>query len=96
MSLHGEKLRTDLRVINTGDAAFDFTAALHSYFEVLDISKAKVNGLAGLTYLDKVRAPPAPLTAPDALSPSSLGNRPRTIRCPILPQPWKPSHPPHA
>ena len=58
MSLHGEKLRTDLRVINTGDAAFDFTAALHSYFEVLDISKAKVSGLAGLTYLDKARSLP--------------------------------------
>lgn len=55
VSLHGEKLRTDLRVINTGDAAFEFTAALHSYFEVLDIAKAKVSGLAGLTYLDKVR-----------------------------------------
>ena len=54
VSLHGEKLRTDLRVINTGDAAFEFTAALHSYFEVLDIAKAKVNGLAGLKYLDKV------------------------------------------
>ena len=59
MSLHGEKLRTDLRVINTGDAPFEFTAALHSYFEVLDISEARVSGLAGLTYLDKVRAPAA-------------------------------------
>ena len=32
--LHGEDLQTDLRVINTGDSAFEFTAALHSYFEV--------------------------------------------------------------
>ena len=37
MTLHGEQLRTDLRILNTGDQPFDFTAALHSYFEVLDI-----------------------------------------------------------
>ena len=43
VTLHGEQLRTDLRVINTGDAPFDFTAALHTYIEVLDI---KVGGSA--------------------------------------------------
>ncbi len=56
MTLHGEKLRTDLRIINTGDAPFEFTGALHSYFEVLDVGVAKVKGLAGLSYLDKVAA----------------------------------------
>ena len=54
VTLHGEKLRTDLRVLNTGDAPFEFTGALHSYFEVLDVGVAKVKGLAGLAYLDKV------------------------------------------
>eukprot|EP00208_Stichococcus_sp_RCC1054_P003283 CAMPEP_0206138546 /NCGR_PEP_ID=MMETSP1473-20131121/3398_1 /ASSEMBLY_ACC=CAM_ASM_001109 /TAXON_ID=1461547 /ORGANISM="Stichococcus sp, Strain RCC1054" /LENGTH=342 /DNA_ID=CAMNT_0053532011 /DNA_START=90 /DNA_END=1118 /DNA_ORIENTATION=- len=53
--LHGEELHTDFRVINTGDSAFDFTAALHSYYEVLDIAKARVLGLDGLTYLDKTK-----------------------------------------
>jgi Aldose 1-epimerase len=42
ITLHGEQLRTDLRVLNTGDKPFTFTAALHSYFEVLHVSKAKV------------------------------------------------------
>lgn len=56
--LHGEELHTDFRVINTGDSAFDFTAALHSYYEVLDIAKARVLGLDGLTYLDKVTCAP--------------------------------------
>jgi D-hexose-6-phosphate mutarotase len=37
VTLHGEQLRTDLRVINTGESRFDFTAALHTYIEVLDI-----------------------------------------------------------
>lgn len=60
VSLHGEALRTDLRVINTGDQAFDFTTALHSYFEVAHVSKAKVRGLKGLTYLDKTTDPNNP------------------------------------
>lgn len=54
MTLHGELLRTDLRIINTGKEAFDFTAALHTYIEVLDIKKASVKGLKDLEYLDKV------------------------------------------
>ncbi len=37
VTLHGEQLRTEFRVINTGDAPFNFTAALHTYIEVLDI-----------------------------------------------------------
>lgn len=60
VSLHGEQLRTDLRVINTDDSPFDFTAALHSYFEVLHVKQAKVTGLKGLTYLDKVKDPKNP------------------------------------
>ena len=58
--LHGEELHTDFRVTNTGDAPFDITAALHSYYEVLDIGKARVLGLDGLTYLDKACCPPPP------------------------------------
>ena len=30
----GELLRVDMRVLNTGNSAFDFTAALHTYIEV--------------------------------------------------------------
>ena len=56
VALHGETLRTDLRVLNTDDKPFDFSAALHSYIEVLDVEKAGVRGLQGLDYLDKVGA----------------------------------------
>jgi glucose-6-phosphate 1-epimerase len=42
ITLHGEQLRTDFRVVNTGDAPFEFTAALHTYFEVLGVDKARV------------------------------------------------------
>jgi glucose-6-phosphate 1-epimerase len=34
VTLHGEQLRTDFRVINTDDKPFTFTSALHTYFEV--------------------------------------------------------------
>jgi hypothetical protein len=34
VTLHGEQLRTDFRVINNDDKPFSFTAALHTYFEV--------------------------------------------------------------
>lgn len=55
VSLHGELLRTDLRIINTGDKPFEFTAALHTYIEVDNIRKASVKGLKDLQYLDKVQ-----------------------------------------
>jgi D-hexose-6-phosphate mutarotase len=42
VTLHGEQLRTDFRVMNTGDKPFEFTTALHTYFEVLHVDKAKV------------------------------------------------------
>ncbi|KDD72809.1 aldose 1-epimerase, partial [Helicosporidium sp. ATCC 50920] len=55
VSLHGESLRLDLRVVNVDSHAWSFTTALHSYFEVADLTKAAVRGLAGLTYLDKTQ-----------------------------------------
>jgi hypothetical protein len=42
VTLHGEQLKTDFRVINTDDKPFEFTTALHTYIEVLDVKKAKV------------------------------------------------------
>lgn len=47
MRLHGEQLMTEIRVLNTDTKAFDFTAALHSYFEVKHVSEARVTGLKG-------------------------------------------------
>ena len=47
-------LSISLRIVNTGDSPFTFTAALHNYFRVADVKPAAVQGLSGLTYLDKV------------------------------------------
>ncbi|TXT40395.1 MAG: putative Aldose 1-epimerase [Comamonadaceae bacterium] len=40
---------------NIGDQAFTLTEALHSYFDVQDISHTTVQGLDGCSYLDKVQ-----------------------------------------
>jgi glucose-6-phosphate 1-epimerase len=60
VSLHGEQLKTELKVHNTDDKPFDFTSALHTYIEVLSIEKAKVRVLKGLSYLDKSKDPSKP------------------------------------
>lgn len=52
-----ESLTVRLRVQNTGDSPFAFSAALHNYFLVDDVTRAAVQGLAGVAYHDK--------TAPD-------------------------------
>lgn len=58
IALQGEQLHTELRVHNTDTMPFEFTAALHSYFEVLSVDKAKVTGLKG-----EGRAAPGPVKA---------------------------------
>ena len=51
-----------VRNANAGGESFDFTAALHSYFEVVDaaLPAVRVTGLKGKAYLDKVPDPKAP------------------------------------
>lgn len=61
VTLHGDHLKTEFRVINTGDKPLEFTAALHGYFEVDHVSKARVKGLQGLKVLDKVPNPNNPV-----------------------------------
>ncbi len=48
-----DTLRIALRVGNTGEAAFDFTCALHTYLRVADIGKVSVDGLQGVRFRDK-------------------------------------------
>ena len=44
-----------------GTNDFTFTAALHTYYRVSDVTQAYISGLKGLTYVDKVSLLPAPL-----------------------------------
>lgn len=46
----GDGLSIALAVQNTGDTAFEFTAALHTYLRVDDVRRATVEGLHGVRY----------------------------------------------
>ena len=52
ITLWPDALRLSLSVLNPGDEAFGFTAALHTYLSVSDISQVSVSGLQGLQYSD--------------------------------------------
>lgn len=57
LDLHcsGNTLRMELSAHNSGDTAFEFTVALHTYLQVADVSQARLQGLKGLRYLDAAR-----------------------------------------
>jgi glucose-6-phosphate 1-epimerase len=51
----GRTLDIELACENTGDAALQFTAALHTYLRVADLDAASVEGLSGLRYFDSIK-----------------------------------------
>lgn len=50
----GRSLDIELACENRGEAAFGFTAALHTYLRVADLDAASLEGLTGLRYFDSV------------------------------------------
>lgn len=54
LSPDGNTLRQELTVKNTGNASFDFTAALHTYFTVPDVAELSVEGLVATSYSDSL------------------------------------------
>jgi glucose-6-phosphate 1-epimerase len=55
ISLEKTFLELELRVLNPGAEAFEFTCALHPYLSVGDVRKAEVSGLNGCHYVDKAK-----------------------------------------
>ena len=51
----GRQMDVELACENTGDAALQFTAALHTYLRVADLDAVSVEGLSGLRYFDSVK-----------------------------------------
>ena len=49
----GDSLRVELVTHNSGDKPVTVSQALHTYFQVGDISKVTVRGLEGADYIDK-------------------------------------------
>lgn len=55
VTLTPDRLATTFTVTNTGDAAFDFTATLHSYLAVSSVADIELAGsFEGREYLDKL------------------------------------------
>ena len=52
VAVGGRQLSITLRVENSGEAPFQFTAALHTYLRVGEISAVRLGGLGGVPYLD--------------------------------------------
>jgi glucose-6-phosphate 1-epimerase len=50
----GKSLDLSFAVTNSGNAAFEFEEALHTYFAVSDVRRISVTGLENTNYLDKV------------------------------------------
>ncbi|NEV65347.1 D-hexose-6-phosphate mutarotase, partial [Thiorhodococcus minor] len=52
----GQALQVALVTENRGDAAVEIGQALHTYFQVGDVTRARVVGLDGVSYIDKLDA----------------------------------------
>jgi len=52
VSIVGRQIDIELAVINTGDAPFEFSAALHTYLRTKDVLKAQLEGLQTVKYED--------------------------------------------
>lgn len=48
--LIGASLRVELRVTNTGYSDFNYTSAIHTYFNVSEIGNVSIEGLQGVSY----------------------------------------------
>ncbi len=53
VSIGAQSLLLEFEVTNTGDAPFEFTGALHTYFRVSDVRSTVIEGLSGLRYADR-------------------------------------------
>ena len=63
IELGSDSLDTTFSVLNKGDAPFQFTAALHSYWAVSTVPNITISGpFKGARYLDKTVDPPVTRT----------------------------------
>lgn len=54
VSLTPGRLDLELHVANSGTTAWPFSAALHTYLATADVERVKLQGLQGLTFLDRL------------------------------------------
>ena len=53
VAVKAQALELELSVHNTGEQAFPFSAALHTYFSIDDLSEARIKGLQRVRYSDE-------------------------------------------
>jgi glucose-6-phosphate 1-epimerase len=70
----GAELKLELAVTNTGDAAFEFEEALHTYHRVGDVERVRVAGLDGSSYLDNRDGNKAKVQAGDVVLAGAVDN----------------------
>jgi glucose-6-phosphate 1-epimerase len=51
----GDQLEMSLKVTNTDNAPFEFTAALHTYLQVRDLRHTTIGGLKGVWFADRTK-----------------------------------------
>lgn len=68
LQVGGDALRIALRIENSGQQTFSFTAALHTYLRVDEIGLTRVAGLQGLRFRDAVSGESDCVEADDALA----------------------------
>lgn len=64
VSVSGERLDIELEVSNSGETAFSFTAALHTYLRVREVEEARLEGLHGQSYRNSLSGQDCTETAP--------------------------------
>lgn len=52
-TIGGARLDVQLKAVNTGNAPMSFMAALHTYLRVCDAATVRLNGLRGVSYLER-------------------------------------------
>ena len=65
--IEDSRLDLELEIANTGDEAFEFTAALHTYLAVREVEESRIEGLHGFSYRDKTAANRVQRDSGDAL-----------------------------
>ena len=73
--IEDSRLDLELEITNTGDEAFEFTAALHTYLAVREVEESRIEGLHGFSYRDKTNADRIQRDSGDALVIESATDR---------------------
>jgi D-hexose-6-phosphate mutarotase len=68
----GRELTIAISVTNTGDDAMPLAFAFHTYFAVGDVTRTRVTGLGGISYVDRLDAQKRKVQSGDLLVPGEI------------------------